>query len=146
MDNNKQPGIKIDSIMLARCEFWRDPQIPKRLELEINFDYNFKISDDEMSSTSKLEIKVSANSNKGDEIEKKIDLTVEYVGIFSVDSEEKNMTLEEFLSGSAPAILYQHAREHILSLTLKAGLKPIYLPVTNISALLKEKEADLEQD
>ncbi|NQV18821.1 MAG: protein-export chaperone SecB [Armatimonadetes bacterium] len=135
MDKKKQPGISFDSIILAKEKFWRNPSLPK--ELNINLDFKVKRSIENEKGIIELDTFLSLQDS---EKVKHVKLELKYVGLFSIIESEKNMELEHFLENNAPALLVPYIREQISSITSKAGILPVILPPLNILAIIKEKE------
>ncbi|HHY59392.1 MAG TPA: hypothetical protein GX504_02135 [Clostridia bacterium] len=63
-----------------------------------------------------------------------------FVGFFSVIKGSENMEMERFMEAHAPALMFPYIREHISTVTQKAGVKPVLLPPLNIKALVKTAE------
>lgn len=135
MDKEKQPGISFDSIILAKEKFWRNPSLPK--ELNINLDFNVKRSIDDKKGIIELDTFLSLQDS---EKVQHVKLELKYIGLFSIIESEKNMELKHFLEHNAPALLIPYIREQISSITSKAGILPIIIPPLNIIAMLKDKE------
>jgi Preprotein translocase subunit SecB len=49
---------------------------------------------------------------------------------------------DDFFHINAPAIIYPYIRQHIRSLSLDAGIKPIILPLINFEALYEAKKKE----
>ncbi len=135
MNPEKQPGILCEGVMLIEEKFSRIPKITEDAELSYEFEYECG-SDDNLFGVG--EMKFTASIHKEQDVEAELELR--YVGLFRVDSEEPNMEMSEFLKNAAPAIILPYIREHVCSMSAKAGLKPIYLPPVNIIAALKANE------
>ncbi len=135
MDKEKQPGISFDSIILAKEKFWRNPSLPK--ELNINIDFNVKRSTENEKGIIELDTLLSLQDSEKVE---HVKLELKYIGLFSIIESEKNMELEHFLEHNAPAFLVPYIREQISSITSKAGILPVILPPLNILAIIQDKE------
>lgn len=131
MDKTKQPGIKVDSIMLVESIFHRYPVSPTHIEYNCDFRIEKTITQDfgQVALTA-----VMKGHNKGTN-ETVFDLVCKYVGIYSVDKDNPNMGLEEFLDTVAASHLFPYIRDYISAQTMRAGMPVIYLPPTNIMAL-----------
>lgn len=68
-----------------------------------------------------------------------------FVGTFSIINDSENMSIEEYTKGYSPALMLPYIREHISSITQKAGVKPVLLPPINILALINEPKANEEK-
>jgi preprotein translocase subunit SecB len=51
---------------------------------------------------------------------------------------DSELPFDDFVAVNAPAILYPYLREHITSLSIKAGLPAIVLEPMNFAALVKK--------
>lgn len=72
----------------------------------------------------------------------KYNIAVELVGLFSVSDGFDKQFLSEWAEENAPFLLLPYVREHIYSLSLRAGLNPLFLPTVEVPPLSKEtKEA-----
>lgn len=134
MDINKQPGISFDGIMLVKEEFWRDYSIPDELDIFFNVEMNWNEQEDdyvtELISTLHL-----LNEDK-----KVLTLESTFVGIFSIEPGAENMPLKQFIENHSAALMFPYIREHISSITQKAGVQPVLLPPINIMAFIKDSE------
>ena len=64
-----------------------------------------------------------------------------FIGIFSVDRENKNMDMEHYLKNNSPALMFPFIREHIATITQKSGVGPVLLPPINILALINQNNS-----
>lgn len=133
MNKDKQPGINFDAIMLVKESFWRDYDFPD--ELSVSFDIEMHWSK-QSDHTCAVELIFNLDLLNG---EKEV-LTLEstFVGLFSIEDEAENMDIEYFIENHAPGIMFPYIREHITTITQKAGVKPVLLPPINLVALLKQ--------
>jgi len=129
MDKDKQPGIKVETIILAESFFKRLPDviIPIPLKIDINVSNNINNEKKQLIT----EMKVSLN-NESD----KVFGHFVYIGVFSVTDQE-NMSLQQFAEHNAPACIFPYVREEIQNRSIKAGLPPIIIQPLNIVALNK---------
>lgn len=141
MNEDKQPGISFDGIILTKEEFWRDYHIPKQLKIDLDIQMNYSSISNERYSTELItELKgISVENNK-----EVLKLKNVFVGFFSVIENEKNMDIKRFIENYSPALMFPYIREHIATITQKAGVKPILLPPINIQALIKNKNENGE--
>jgi preprotein translocase subunit SecB len=133
MDKNKQPGISFDNIILVKESFYRDVIVPKDSKAYFNVKHNWDKKDDK-KCVSEL---ITSLMLKSDEKEV-LKLESTFVGIFSIIDDSENMSIEEYIKGHSPALMLPYIREHISSITQKAGVKPVLLPPINILALINE--------
>ncbi|WP_372997002.1 protein-export chaperone SecB [Lutispora sp.] len=137
MDINKQPGIKVNGIILVSEKFSREPDISSDLKTTVDFDINLN----KIENTDKFNV-ILTTSVKGMSEEKEVfNLECTFVGLFNYINGEENMEMDDFAKHNAPAIMFPYIREHISSITQKSGIKPIYLAPINVVALLSEKES-----
>lgn len=134
MDMNKQPGILIKGIILASENFSREPILPTEILTNVNFDFKLNISDID----SNLEVTTTLKGTK-DDIEY-FSLNFMMVGIFSTIEGQENLEMESFLKHNAPAIIFPYIREHVSTITQKAGMPSVILAPINLGALLNQSE------
>lgn len=133
MDTAKQPGIMVQSIILAESIFKRKPSIPEDTMFNIIFSVNNSITEDNRSLT----CMVTATVNKPEDA---VFLKVVYVGIFTV-SDEPNMKLEDFARHNAAGIIFPYIREEIHNRTMKGSLpRRFVLQPLNIRATIPEDQ------
>lgn len=135
MDKEKQPGISFDGIMLIEEKFKRDANVPQKIGIELEGYSNCYNIDKQYFNEIKLVVKGLDEEDK-----EVLILETMFVGLFSVEEENENMDINKYLKDFSPALMFPYIREHISSITQKAGIKPILIPPINLAALLKEKE------
>jgi len=132
MDKMKQPGISFDGIILAKENFWRDYNVPEDAtpDLAINVNWNNQGKDwlTEFSFTLQMM----------DNEKEVLKLESTFIGFFSVVEGEENMRMEQFMKNHSPALMFPYIREHITTVTQKAGVKPVLLAPVNVLAMLKD--------
>ena len=131
MDKNRQPGITLDSILIAELHFKRSPALGEKLDydIEVNTQASFNKEKNVLSEL----LVVNVKSKDGVSIA--TSCTVH--GQFSAVYGEENLSLEDFSKENAPAILYPFCREAIATVSMKAGMPPILLPPFNFHAAQK---------
>lgn len=129
MDGSKQPGIKIDAILLSESLFKRKPDV--KIPLDIKLDVNAKHTINEEKKQLITQLQVCLNSESDSVFGRFV-----FVGIFSTN-DNSNMTLDEFSKNNAPALIFPYIREEIHNRSLKAGLPPILIQPVNLVAMLK---------
>ena len=132
MDKFKQPGIKFENVILSSEKFWRKPEIPENLNINLEFKLNKSINPNTKKGIVELECILQLEDSS-----KNIYVLINpiFIGIFS-ESETKNMDLDTFINKHAPALLIPYIREHITNISSKAGITPIILPPINIIAFI----------
>lgn len=134
MDKNKQPGISFDGIMLVKESFWRDYNIPDEPTVAFNIEMNWNEQDGDYA----VELITTLILLDGDS--KVLTLASTFIGIFSTISSAENMPAEQFLENHSAGLMFPYIREHISTITQKAGIRPILLPPLNIISLIKEQK------
>jgi preprotein translocase subunit SecB len=141
MDQDKKPGIKIDSIILAEILFKRSPVIPDSPTFNFHIRTKASISDDKKTLQETVTVEVSSSPD-GD-----IRASCAMVGQFTCECDDTNMTLEEFSKANAPAIIYPFCREALASVSVQSGMPAIVLPVVNFQRLdHKSKTGQAEEN
>lgn len=136
MDLDKQPGIRFIDILLAKETFERIPEYPDQVTVNLEFKYNFSKADDYIAELTTV---VTCQSESGENV---LTLESQHIGIFDVVQGEENMGIDEFMVENAPALMFPFVREHIYSVTKKAGVNPIALPPVNIRAMISNKKTE----
>jgi len=147
MNKSKQPGIKIDDILLLESSCRRDSNIPRgqKLTTKVNFEFSYTMNKEKTAGASIIGAVVRLFS-PDDEIKSIAEFSAKFQGRFSVDDEAPNMELEPFLESNAPALLYSYLRQHIQSITVKSSLPAIHLPIMNVIALIQDiKKKQVEE-
>jgi preprotein translocase subunit SecB len=134
MDKDKQPGISFDSIMLVKEIFWRDHYVPIKSEVLLEIGHNWDRKDDKYTSELQVFLKLVSE----DKVVLKLEST--FIGVFTVIEGEQNMEIKDYINKMSPALMFPYIREHVSSITQKAGIKPIYLPPVNVLALMKDSD------
>lgn len=88
-------------------------------------------------------VKVAAVIGREDSEEEpttEFDLRAELLGVFEVDEEHFPLEqIEAFASRNAPLIMYPYLREHVYSLTTRAGFDSTVLPLFEVPAFRLQK-------
>lgn len=134
MDKNKQPGISFDSIMLVKEEFWRDLDVPANSTPDLQIQMEWGKQDDNYI------VELNSILNLQHEEIDKLKLSCTFVGVFSVIEDCENMNIVDFIKDNSAAIMFPYIREHISTVTQKAGVMPILLPPINVIALLNKSD------
>ena len=138
MDINKQPGINFKGIILAEERFWRLPNAP--IDSSVNVQFEFSAQKNETNGNYYAELKTILKMlHERNEV---LSLECTFVGIFSYIKREENINMDDFIKYNCPALMLPYVREHISSVTLKAGMKPVLLAPINIIALLNKKKEE----
>lgn len=125
-------GIKLISAFLSNSQLKRGFSINDNSNLKISIEQGYSSDID-----NKLVVKLGARVHF--EEDKNFEAFAEMTGIFS-HTDKLSFPLKDFATINAPAILFPFVREHLASLTSKAGLKTILLPPINFIAIAKESK------
>ena len=91
-------------------------------------DVNLEISDNIIENVLSVFVKVVFTAGIGDFKEIKAD--IQMVGVFNIE-DINDFPAEQFAKVNGPAIIFPFIREHLSSLSLKAGVNPILLQPIN---------------
>ena len=134
-NKNMESGFRIHNILLLESDFKRVPNVvfdnPSitqdiRIEGEVTVNAEKNI----VSVIQTLHFSQILNE------EKQISATIKMIGIFEKTGESV-IDLENFGNVNGAAIIYPYIREHLTSLSVKAGVGIILLPPTNFAAYNK---------
>ena len=145
MDSAKQPGIKVDRVLLVDSVAHRHPiDNPSVIIPKSKFDFDHGYSDsNHLHGWSKFRITLDLLTETD---EKELaNFNVEYIGEFSVEGGSENMDLEDFLKFYSPAILLPYIRQHISDMTMRCGLPPFIIPPLNIPDLIKTMQKSVPE-
>lgn len=85
-----------------------------------------------------------------DEENPEVEIKLKMVGLFETEGENDQLSQDTFSHINAPAMIYPFVREHIASLTVKAGIGSIFLPPFNFVAMnqvrLKQQAEQQEEE
>ncbi|MDB5032656.1 protein-export chaperone SecB [Mucilaginibacter sp.] len=87
-----------------------------------------------------LQITVTLDFKAGKSRVKEISAKIKMIGIFICDT-DPIIPIDQFAVANGPAIMFPFLREHLASITLKAGISPILLPSVNFIRLSTENKA-----
>lgn len=132
MSSPKESGYRILNILLVESHFKRLPTIPKPSEKPLtSLDLKF----DHQTESKFITVNVNAVFNikdKQDDVEPSVTVNVSMIGRFETFGDPE-LPLERFAEINAPAMIYPFIREHISSLSLKAGIGQILIPPLNFT-------------
>lgn len=135
--SNKQLEVAFENIILVSEKFSRGMEIPEKM----NFDFQFKLRE-QILPNNRGQLEILANVTGANE-EKKSVFTLEthFAGIFMLKSDDDSVKIE-FLKKKAPEFLFPYLREHISTITQKAGLRNIIIPLIDLASLAQSQEAN----
>jgi len=137
MEGNTQ--FNLENIILIESRFKRNPDITSEdnLKLKVDFVVNHEVKENKLG----VELKVELNAVKGSEKTVKVTALVKMLGIFKF-SEIPEYGLEQFSEINAAAIIFPFVREHLASVSIKAGIPPVLLPPVNFVELYKDQHKE----
>lgn len=133
---NEQPffGFNVKAVALAESSFKREPVISQPVNIDrVNYDVFYGI--DGNMFTVELTVGFQFPTHGAAEIETRVRM----VGIFERGEGTIASSDNDFVNINAPAMIFPFIREHIASLTSKAGLPPIMLPTVNFAKLYEQQ-------
>jgi len=145
MSNQEENGILIKNIVLVESKFSRTHFKLNSEQIE-EVSLNLKI---ENEGEKEFYVSVILNYKLKNKNEKEIAKSnIVMKGIFELTN-QKPSYFNEFVCINAPAIIYPYLREHLSSLTNKAGLPTVNLPPFNFvnfgKDFLKAKLAEIKE-
>lgn len=127
--------FSIRNILLIESRFHRLPDIDVtspavKNEVNINVDRHF--------GEKKIGITITVTFSSLKEKNKQVEALVSMFGEFGTDVDDQKV-LQQFADINGPAIIFPFLREHLASMSLKAGIPPIMLPPINFIKLSASK-------
>lgn len=131
-------SFQISEIFLLESQFKREYKIDFQ---HPSFKSNVSIETDHNYSEENqiLEITVLLNFSAGVSNKKNISAKIIMAGIFNCNGDAQ-LSIEQFSKANGPAIMFPFLREHLASVSLKAGIKPILLPAINFIKMAAENK------
>ena len=131
MENKKQEsGFNLNNIILLGSEFSRANQVfYDNVKNEMNINVDVQVEDYIIAVKETLTIRQTRQENE------QVKMTVTVVGVFEKVGESALDNLEEFGHTNGAAIIFPYIREHVSSLSMKAGIMPIILQPVNFVSL-----------
>jgi preprotein translocase subunit SecB len=139
MNEEKQPGISFDSIILKTLEFNRKPNVDNKPELDVDIKYGKTMTSNNEHLVCELGVSIKQEGKTKEE--SSFVLNCSMIGTFSTISKEMNMDLNEFAEINAAATMFPYLRAVVTEVTIKGGLKPVILAPINFVSLLKKNES-----
>lgn len=125
------------NVVLLESSFKRGAEInfgDPEFKNNINADIETKIEDNKLFVTLHLDFK----AGKQDDF--RILSKISMLGVFEIpEVEDPQLNIDYFGSVNAPAIIFPFVREHLASVSMKAGINPILLPPINFVHLASKK-------
>ena len=128
--NNMESGYRINSLVLLESNFKRinNVQFGKPMpELKMNINTDVGVQGDIISVAETVTVIQNYNETE------QFSFMVRMVGVFECVGESQLKDYDQFGRVNGAAIIFPYIREHISSLSLKAGLGQIILPPVNFT-------------
>ena len=129
--NIPQSGFELQHIVLTNSSFHRIDNVSfdPRVENNLNINTGVNVEGDTVS----VLVQVSIDQQFHGQSQVKIDVAM--IGEFKlVGKTPLSENLENFGRVNGAAIIFPYIREHISSLSIKAGIPPIVLPIVNFQS------------
>lgn len=140
--DEKNSKILIRDIVLMNSEFIRsENSISSENENSLNIELKIENEGEKLFGVKVLLNFESVNNEKENIFTSKIIMK----GIFELEGDTPPF-IYEFYYVNAPAIIYPYIREHLNSLTVKAGLPPVNIPPFNFVAFGKDYIEKLKEN
>ena len=137
MENNTtKSGFNVLNIILVESTFSRVNQVvfdQSTIQNDMDINVETAVNGEQINVAETVTI-----TQKCNEIEQ-VKIKVRMVGLFEHFG-EITLPLETFGKINGAAIIFPYIREHITSLSQKAGLPPIILPTVNFANTTEEKK------
>lgn len=104
---------------------------------KLNIDISKSIEGNELS----VELTVEIKTGVGEKTD--VEMVVKMVGQFTRTAGIDQIPVERFAKVNAPAIIFPFVREHIASVTSKAGIPTILLPPINFVKMAEDEDNNL---
>lgn len=105
---------------------------------ELSRGFNLEVGASEFDEVNKvmhvrLRAAIGRHDDQTDNEDSPINLFVELHGTFDVDTEKFPMQyIERFAMNNAPLLIYPYLREHVMGLTIRAGMPGLILPLFEV--------------
>lgn len=128
-------SFKLLNVVLLESLFKREAHINYDAQ---GFDNKISINLDSKQQENNLQIFLTVIFSSGVEEKSDIVAEVKMLGIFEIH--DNNIPTDVLSKINGPAIIFPFIREHIASCSLKAGVRPIFLPPVNFVELVREEQ------
>lgn len=138
---NIESGFIIKNIILVESNFSRVNNVvfdnPKN---NININVNVSVVNNNITVEETIDLVQKHGDNE------QMKFHVKMVGIFEKIGESELKDLDKFGRINGASIIYPYIREHITSVTLKAGVGAVLLPPVNFTNQVVEKKDNKESN
>jgi len=124
-----ESGFRIINILLIESSFSRIQNVVfnnPEIKQEVNVDVNVSVNGNTVGVAEQVIYKQIFNDNE------QVSAVIKMDGVFE-KSGDSPLDLEQFGQVNGAAIIYPYIREHLSSLSAKAGLGLIFLPPVNLT-------------
>ncbi len=124
-----ESGFRIINILLLESSFSRIQNVVfnnPEIKQEVNVDVNVSVNGNTVGVAEQVIYKQIFNDNE------QVSAVIKMDGVFE-KSGDSPLDLEQFGQVNGAAIIYPYIREHLSSLSAKAGLGLIFLPPVNLT-------------
>ncbi len=139
LNNKTHSSYIVRSIVLDHCSFSYDRTLHTSLSKAAKSEKiknNLKIDLEKHIGEKQIHIIVSVSFTLfSDEKQNILEASIQMSGYFEMIGDGKELDIETFATINAPAIIFPFIREHLATLTTKAGIGPILLPPVNFTKL-----------
>jgi len=132
-----QRKYKLENIILLESSFKREVEISYESD---EFKSNINIETGYQIENNNLYVIVGINFYAGTISAKQIVVSVKMLGSFLILNKKGQIPVKQFAKINAPAIIFPFIREHVATLSLKAGIRPILLQPVNFVKLAKQSD------
>ncbi|WP_338595627.1 protein-export chaperone SecB [Clostridium baratii] len=108
-------------------------------EIEIDLDNNYKLEGDNFCSILELEIFPKAEEN-----DYPFNMKIKMIGLFKVDSFEKEAVKNSYIERNSIAILFPYLRAIVSTYTANSNIGTTILPPINVIKYLEDKKKNKE--
>ncbi len=127
------------NIILIESTFKRLPVV-NFVSPEYKNDISIGIESQKEGNTLSVFLTVNVSSGNGDILD--VEAKVKMAGIFQKNTEVNEIDMDSFGKVNAPAIIFPFIREHIASISSKAGIPTILLPPINFVKMAESETID----
>lgn len=132
--NNTDSGFQINNLVLAESSFTRIPNVIFGENTKNNFNVNIEVGVNDKVITVVEEVTLVQRFKEVEQVK----INVKMIGVFECIGDSPLTDFKQFGRVNGAAIIFPYIREHITSLSLKAGISAIILPPVNFTKTEKE--------
>lgn len=132
--NNTDSGFQINNLVLAESSFARIPNVIFGENTKNNFNVNIEVGVNDKVITVVEEVTLVQRFKEVEQVK----INVKMIGVFECIGDSPLTDFKQFGRVNGAAIIFPYIREHITSLSLKAGISAIILPPVNFTKTEKE--------